>query len=586
MFYSKRGQEQISISQQLGNYGTTFFSASRQSYWNTSRSDQQISFGLNVPFGDITTSLNYSYSNNIWQNDRDHLLAFTLNVPFSHWMRTDSQSAFRNSNASYSMSNDLKGGMTNLSGVYGTLLPDNNLNYSVQVGNTHGGNTSSGTSGYSSLNYRGAYGNTNVGYSRSGDSSQIYYGMSGGIIAHADGITFGQPLGDTMVLVKAPGADNVKIENQTGIHTDWRGYAILPFATEYRENRVALNANSLADNVELDETVVTVIPTHGAIARATFNAQIGGKVCTGQARALICMGGNFALAMPDREASAVPLTQLDLAVHVATKLNRSHLLTARHSYILPVLGRSEIDMQKNGAQAVTVEDSMSMIHASRGVLKPAGVMLKSECAVVAGIAQAALPQSVVAWEYLVEDYDRIRNDIEAVLPEFADYNQRIRHPGGFHLINAAAERRWMTPSGKANFITSKGLLEDPSSAFNSKLVMATVRSHDQYNTTIYGMDDRYRGVFGQRDVVFMSAKQAKICRVKNGERVNLIALTPDGKRSSRRMDRLKVVIYPMADRSLVTYFPESNHMLTLDNHDPLSGIPGYKSIPVELEPSN
>lgn len=252
LFYSKRGQEQISISQQLGNYGTTFFSASRQSYWNTSRSDQQISFGLNVPFGDITTSLNYSYSNNIWQNDRDHLLAFTLNVPFSHWMRTDSQSAFRNSNASYSMSNDLKGGMTNLSGVYGTLLPDNNLNYSVQVGNTHGGNTSSGTSGYSSLNYRGAYGNTNVGYSRSGDSSQIYYGMSGGIIAHADGITFGQPLGDTMVLVKAPGADNVKIENQTGIHTDWRGYAILPFATEYRENRVALNANSLADNVELD----------------------------------------------------------------------------------------------------------------------------------------------------------------------------------------------------------------------------------------------------------------------------------------------------------------------------------------------
>ena len=147
-----------------------------------------------MPFGDITTSLNYSYSNNIWQNDRDHLLAFTLNVPFSHWMRTDSQSAFRNSNASYSMSNDLKGGMTNLSGVYGTLLPDNNLNYSVQVGNTHGGNTSSGTSGYSSLNYRGAYGNTNVGYSRSGDSSQIYYGMSGGIIAHADGITFGQPL--------------------------------------------------------------------------------------------------------------------------------------------------------------------------------------------------------------------------------------------------------------------------------------------------------------------------------------------------------------------------------------------------------
>lgn len=207
-----------------------------------------------------------------------NMKAGNSNLPNTMVPPKGEESAFRNSNASYSMSNDLKGGMTNLSGVYGTLLPDNNLNYSVQVGNTQGGNTSSGTSGYSSLNYRGAYANTNVGYSRSGDSSQIYYGMSGGIIAHADGITFGQPLGDTMVLVKATGADNVKIENQTGIHTDWRGYAILPFATEYRENRVALNANSLADNVELDETVVTVIPTHGAIARATFNAQIGGKV--------------------------------------------------------------------------------------------------------------------------------------------------------------------------------------------------------------------------------------------------------------------------------------------------------------------
>lgn len=143
----------------------------------------------------------------------------------------------------------------------------------------------------------------------------------------------------------------------------------------------------------------------------------------------------------------------------------------------------------------------------------------------------------------------------------------------------------MTPSGKANFITSKGLLEDPSSAFNSKLVMATVRSHDQYNTTIYGMDDRYRGVFGQRDVVFMSAKQAKICRVKTAKELILLRLRQTVS-VPRRMDRLKVVIYPMADRSLVTYFPESNHMLTLDNHDPLSGIHGYKSIPVELEPSN
>lgn len=124
----------------------------------------------------------------------------------------------------------------------------------------------------------------------------------------------------------------------------------------------------------------------------------------------------------------------------------------------------------------------------------------------------------------MEDYDRIRNDIEAVLPEFADYNQRIRHPGGFHLINAAAERRWMTPSGKANFITSKGLLEDPLQRLTVSWSWRQKRSHDQYNTTIYGMDDRYRGVFGQRDVVFMSAKQAKICRVKTAKELILLRL--------------------------------------------------------------
>lgn len=237
--------------------------------------------------------LNYSFNGNSINNRSNHnagksnyaYLNLQSGINIGSWRLRDNSTWSYNSGSSNSSDsnkwqhiNTSAERDTNLSGVYGTLLPDNNLNYSVQVGNTHGGNTSSGTSGYSSLNYRGAYGNTNIGYSRSGDSSQIYYGMSGGIIAHADGITFGQPLGDTMVLVKAPGADNVKIENQTGIHTDWRGYAILPFATEYRENRVALNANSLADNVELDETVVTVIPTHGAIARATFNAQIGGKV--------------------------------------------------------------------------------------------------------------------------------------------------------------------------------------------------------------------------------------------------------------------------------------------------------------------
>ena len=306
-------------------------------------------------------------------------------------------------------------------------------------------------------------------------------------------------------------------------------------------------------------------------------------ICRGEAKGIICMGGNFAIAMPGRTQTEHPMQQLDFAVHIATKLNRSHLLTAKASYILPTLGRTEIDMQTSGAQSVTVEDSMSMVHASRGMLKPASADLKSECAIVAGLAKVALPHSVVDWDTLISDYDHIRDAMEIVLPDFQDFNQRIRHPGGFHLPNAAAARRWLTASGKANFVPCDGLIEDPESAFNSELVLATVRSHDQYNTTLYGMDDRYRGVFGQRDVVFISQNQAERSGVKGGDRVNLIALAPDGSQTERRMDGLKVVIYPMADNSLATYFPESNHMLTLESYDKASGIPAYKSIPVVLE---
>ncbi|TBL97815.1 FdhF/YdeP family oxidoreductase [Hafnia paralvei] len=306
-------------------------------------------------------------------------------------------------------------------------------------------------------------------------------------------------------------------------------------------------------------------------------------ICEGSARALVCMGGNFAVAMPDRTVTFERMKQLDLVVHLATKLNRSHLLTAKQSYLFPVLGRTEIDMQESGAQSITVEDSMSMVHASRGLLKPASNTLMSECAIIAGIAQSTLLNSVVKWRTMVADYDNIRNAIEAVIPEFYKFNERIKQPGGFYLPNAAATRCWLTASQKANFISTKGLLEDPRSAFNSELVLATVRSHDQYNTTLYGMNDRYRGVFGRRDVVFISTTQARQCGVNAGDKVNLVALLPDGKRSTRTMLGLTVVIYDMADRSLVTYFPEASHMLALGNYDIQSGIPAYKSIPVAMD---
>lgn len=276
--HNKRGRMQLSITQQLGKSATLYVSGSHQSYWDTGKKDEQLQTGLNATFGDINWTLSYSLTKSAWQQGHDQMLAVNVNIPFSHWLRSDSKSPWRHASASYSMSNSLNGRATNLAGLYGTLLDDNNLSYSVQTGYTGGGDGGSSGSGYTALNYRGSYGNANVGYSHNNGIKQLYYGLSGGVLAHADGITLSQPMNDTVVLVKAPGAGNVKIENQTGVHTDWRGFAVLPYATEYRENRVALNTNSLADNIELDDAVARVVPTHGAIVRAEFKAHVGIKL--------------------------------------------------------------------------------------------------------------------------------------------------------------------------------------------------------------------------------------------------------------------------------------------------------------------
>ncbi len=276
--YNKRGKVQLSVTQQLGRTATLYLSGSHQTYWSTGKADQQLQAGLNAAVDDINWTLSYSLTKNAWQQGRDQMLAVNVNIPFSHWLRSDSKSVWRHASASYSMSHDLNGRMTNLAGLYGTLLEDNNLSYSVQTGYASGGVGDSSGTGYAALNYRGGYGNANVGYSRSDGFKQLYYGVSGGVLAHANGVTLSQPLNDTVVLVKAPGAGDVKVENQTGVRTDWRGYAVLPYATEYRENRVALDTNTLADNVDLDDAVVSVVPTHGAIVRADFKAHVGVKL--------------------------------------------------------------------------------------------------------------------------------------------------------------------------------------------------------------------------------------------------------------------------------------------------------------------
>ncbi|GAB3629278.1 CbbBc protein [Pandoraea terrae] len=313
---------------------------------------------------------------------------------------------------------------------------------------------------------------------------------------------------------------------------------------------------------------------HGHDAVKAMNAMIDGS-----AKALICLGGNFAVALPDPERSFPGMKSLDLSVHLGTKLNRSHLLVAKETYLLPVLGRTELDTQESGPQSVTVEDSMSMVHASAGKLKPASEHLRSEPAIVAGIASATLPKSRVAWLELIADYDRIRDLIERTVPGFADFNARIRVPGGFRLPLPPTERKWETPSGKAIFSVFKGVRENYEPWADDVLRLITIRSHDQYNTTIYAMDDRYRGVFGRRDVLFMNPVDLAARGLEHGDLVDIETISSD---RALRLEKITVIEYNIAPGSVAAYYPEANVLVPLDYIDEESGTPSYKSIPVRI----
>jgi molybdopterin-dependent oxidoreductase alpha subunit len=313
---------------------------------------------------------------------------------------------------------------------------------------------------------------------------------------------------------------------------------------------------------------------HGHDAVKAMQAMIDGS-----AKALICLGGNFAVALPDPELSFPAMGMLDLSVHVGTKLNRSHLLVAKETFLLPCLGRTELDMQESGAQSVTVEDSMSMVHASAGKLKPASEHLRSEPAIVAGMASATLPDSKVAWLDLVADYDRIRGLIERTVPGFDGYNARIRVPGGFRLPLPPTERKWETPSGKAVFSVFRGVRESYDAWDDDVLRLVTIRSHDQYNTTIYAMDDRYRGVFGRRDILFMNAADLAARGLEHGDLVDIETISAD---RALRLPGITVVEYDIARGSAAAYYPEANVLVPLDYIDEDSGTPSYKSIPVRV----
>ena len=348
-------------------------------------------------------------------------------------------------------------------------------------------------------------------------------------------------------------------------------------------------------NVQGDRTVgITEVPSRALLdaleARYGFTPPKapGHNVVTaleamvkGEAKVFIGLGGNFAAAIPDWQLTQEAMRKLDLTVHIATKLNRSHLVHGRDALILPCLGRTEVDMQASGPQSVTVEDTMSMVHASTGHNVPACAQLKSEPAIIAGMARATLgARSKVAWERLVADYALIREEIEAIFPIFQGYNARIRAPGGFHLTSLARERIWATETGKANFLVCEGLCEDTQAGAEDVLWLTTVRSHDQYNTTLYSLSDRYRGVYGQRDVIFLSEAEMERRGLAEGDRVDIVTVSQDG--IERAVRAFRVVPYAFPEGSCAAYYPETNPLVPLYAHDPQSFTPSSKGVPVRL----
>lgn len=306
----------------------------------------------------------------------------------------------------------------------------------------------------------------------------------------------------------------------------------------------------------------------------------------GKARVFIGLGGNFAQATPDTERTAQALRNCELTVQISTKLNRSHLIHGQQALILPCLGRTDIDLQGEGPQAVTVEDSFSMVHASNGQLKPLSRQMRSEPAVIAGIAAATLGSKPVDWHWLVADYGRIRELIADTIPGFEGFNQRLQHPGGFYLGNSAGQRQWKTPSGRANFKANAlpdDLLHESVRASGQvpDLIMQSMRSHDQYNTTIYGLDDRYRGVKGQRDVLF--ANEADIIRLgfNPGDKADIVSLWGDGR--ERRVKGFTLLAFDIPAGQAAAYYPEVNPLVPLESVGDGSHTPTSKFVAIRIE---
>jgi molybdopterin-dependent oxidoreductase alpha subunit len=301
----------------------------------------------------------------------------------------------------------------------------------------------------------------------------------------------------------------------------------------------------------------------------------------GKARIFFALGGNFLSATPDTEYTARALRGCRLTVQVSTKLNRSHLITGEQALVLPCLGRTEIDVQANGPQFVSMENSMGIVHASRGSLPPASAHLLSEVMIVARLAQATLGprRGTLDWLELAADYDRIRAHIEKVIPGFEDYNRRVREPAGFYLPNSPREGRFNTASGKALFTVHPLPVHDLQPG---QFLMMTMRSHDQFNTTVYGLDDRYRGIYSERRVVLLNLEDIREAGLEDGQVVDLVSHFEHEERIARHF---VVVPYSSPRRCAATYFPETNVLVPVRSVAEKSNTPASKSVRISIRPA-
>ncbi|GGD11757.1 FdhF/YdeP family oxidoreductase [Hyunsoonleella pacifica] len=317
-------------------------------------------------------------------------------------------------------------------------------------------------------------------------------------------------------------------------------------------------------------------PKHGYSVIESIKA-----MCEKKAKVFFGLGGNFISAVPDTAYSAQALANCNLTVHVSTKLNRSHLVTGQEALILPCLGRAEKDYQKTGVQTQSVENSMGVVSSTKGILEPCSNSLMSEVAVVCGIAHATLKtRSKINWLDYKDDYNLVRDDIAEVVNGFENYNNKLKQPSGFYLPNGARARKFNTKTGKANFTINKL----PQWKLNKgELVMMTIRSHDQFNTTIYGLDDRYRGVFNERRIIFMNKDDMKTRGLQEQDIVNLKS---EYNGVVREANSFKVIGYNIPKYCCATYFPEANVLVPLDSFAHTAKTPASKSVRITVKPAN